>query len=118
MVFKRCASDMIEGLFAGTNSLLFAYGVTGSGKTYTITGQADNGGILPRSLDYLFKGIQHALIDKCVFKSDGKNGYYVQTSSNAQIEREIMSNSTPATDNFLENQPVCFLKFFKLMLVF
>lgn len=37
--------------------LLFTYGVTGSGKTYTMTGSAGQGGLLPRSLDMIFNSI-------------------------------------------------------------
>uniref|UniRef100_A0A915E9B2 Kinesin motor domain-containing protein n=1 Tax=Ditylenchus dipsaci TaxID=166011 RepID=A0A915E9B2_9BILA len=38
-VFNRCAVDLIEDLVKGKNSLLFAYGVTSSGKTFTMTGE-------------------------------------------------------------------------------
>lgn len=31
-VFERCGYDLVENLIKGVNSLLFAYGVTGSGK--------------------------------------------------------------------------------------
>lgn len=37
--------------------LLFTYGVTGSGKTFTMTGSPGQGGLLPRALDMLFNTI-------------------------------------------------------------
>lgn len=37
--------------------LLFTYGVTGSGKTFTMTGSPGQGGLLPRSLDMIFNSI-------------------------------------------------------------
>jgi len=37
--------------------LLFTYGVTGSGKTHTMTGSPGQGGLLPRSLDMIFNSI-------------------------------------------------------------
>lgn len=37
--------------------LLFTYGVTGSGKTFTMTGSPGEGGLLPRCLDMLFNSI-------------------------------------------------------------
>lgn len=37
--------------------LLFTYGVTGSGKTFTMTGSPGEGGLLPRSLDMIFNSI-------------------------------------------------------------
>lgn len=41
VVFERTALDLIENLVRGKNSLLFTYGVTGSGKTYTMTGNTE-----------------------------------------------------------------------------
>lgn len=38
--------------------LLFTYGVTGSGKTFTMTGSPGQGGLLPRALDMLFNTIE------------------------------------------------------------
>ena len=42
------------------NGLVFAYGVTNSGKTYTIQGKHDgqNPGILPRAIDVVFNSIR------------------------------------------------------------
>lgn len=37
--------------------LLFTYGITSSGKTYTMTGTPQDQGILPRCLDVLFNSI-------------------------------------------------------------
>lgn len=37
--------------------LLFTYGVTGSGKTFTMTGSPGQGGLLPRALDMIFNSI-------------------------------------------------------------
>ena len=45
----------------GYNGTIFAYGQTGSGKTYTITGGAeryDDRGLIPRSIQFIFKQIQ------------------------------------------------------------
>ncbi len=55
-------------LLQGQSGLLFAYGVSGSGKTYTIQGEEDEGedgngngegrGLVPRSIDVVFNSIQ------------------------------------------------------------
>ena len=39
------------------NTLLLAYGVTGSGKTHTVQGPSDDPGVLPRILDCMFNSI-------------------------------------------------------------
>lgn len=44
----------------GQSGLLFTYGVTNSGKSYTVQGGAktSEAGILPRSMDTIFNSIQ------------------------------------------------------------
>lgn len=37
--------------------MLFTYGITSSGKTYTMTGTPDDQGLMPRCLDVLFNSI-------------------------------------------------------------
>ena len=37
--------------------LIFAYGITGSGKTHTMTGTPSDSGLLPRCLDVIFNSI-------------------------------------------------------------
>jgi hypothetical protein len=46
---------LMQSAYDGYNVCLFAYGQTGSGKTFTIQGTESNPGIVPRSLDELFK---------------------------------------------------------------
>ena len=51
---------LIKDALEGQNGLLFAYGVTNSGKTYTMQGGNTDGsaGILPRTLDVIFNSIE------------------------------------------------------------
>uniref|UniRef100_A0A914RP65 Kinesin motor domain-containing protein n=1 Tax=Parascaris equorum TaxID=6256 RepID=A0A914RP65_PAREQ len=79
-IFERAALDLVEDVVRGKNSLLFTYGVSGSGKTYTMTGDVTEAtmGILPRTLDVLFNSLPN-LADKYVFRSDRKNGYVVMS---------------------------------------
>lgn len=44
-------------LFYGKSSVLFAYGVSGSGKTFTIQGTQENPGLLPRIIESVFASI-------------------------------------------------------------
>ncbi|XP_067888750.1 kinesin-like protein KIF20A [Heterodontus francisci] len=64
--FDGTVKDMVKQYLQGQNGLVFTYGVTNAGKTYTIQGTAKDGGILPRSLDMLFdhiKGRQYQKMD-------------------------------------------------------
>jgi kinesin family protein 23 len=56
-VFHTVTLPLIEDLLHGKNSLLFANGVTGSGKTHTMNGEHQDGGIIPRCLDVIFNSI-------------------------------------------------------------
>ncbi len=49
-VYDNTAKSMVDGLFAQQNSLLFVYGVSNSGKTFTIQGPQDKPGLLPLAL--------------------------------------------------------------------
>ena len=53
-VYLTTAQPLVDSLFEGRNCLLFSYGPTNSGKTYTIEGDTANPGILPRVLDEVF----------------------------------------------------------------
>ena len=51
-------SDCIDHVFSGGNALVFSYGPTNAGKTYTIEGTANAPGVLVRTLQTLFDAIQ------------------------------------------------------------
>jgi hypothetical protein len=53
-VYAVTAQPLVDSLFEGRNCLLFSYGPTNSGKTYTIEGDDANPGVLPRVLDEVF----------------------------------------------------------------
>lgn len=57
--FTHTTLPLVQDLLDGQNGLLFAYGVTNSGKTYTVQGGNTPGsaGILPRTLDVIFNSI-------------------------------------------------------------
>lgn len=58
--FVRSALPLVQHLLSGENGLLFAYGVTNSGKTFSIQGGRgeEEAGILPRTLDVVFNSIE------------------------------------------------------------
>lgn len=58
--FTKTTLPLVQDVLEGQNSLLFTYGVTNSGKTYTVQGDKERGnaGILPRSLDVIFNSIE------------------------------------------------------------
>lgn len=57
-VYKDTGYPIIESVLQGYNGTVFAYGQTGTGKTFTMEGKLDPPnlrGIIPRSFDHIFK---------------------------------------------------------------
>ncbi|CAO1384121.1 unnamed protein product [Diamesa serratosioi] len=91
--YSAVAQPLVESLIRGKNGLLFSYGVTGSGKTYTMTGNKQNRGIMPRCLDVLFKTISDYQAKKYVFKPDRLNGFDISSEADAMLDRQTEINS-------------------------
>ncbi|CDS43161.1 kinesin protein KIF20A [Echinococcus multilocularis] len=79
-IFKAVAAERVSDFLEGVNGLVFAYGTTSSGKTYSLqgrctafypsffpltsshiwsvrTGTAGNGGVIPRALECIFRSV-------------------------------------------------------------
>ncbi|GAB2263940.1 hypothetical protein Droror1_Dr00026074 [Drosera rotundifolia] len=49
-IFAKEVMPLIHGIFRGCNGTVFAYGATGSGKTYTMQGTDENPGLMPLAM--------------------------------------------------------------------
>ncbi len=78
IVFEDVVTPILEEMLAGYNCTIFAYGQTGTGKTYTMSGDmtdtlgllSDAAGIIPRVLYWLFQRLETDQIEcsvKCSF---------------------------------------------------
>ena len=78
--FGKTTLPLVRDALEGQNGLLFAYGVTNSGKTHTIQGGSGEGsaGIIPRTLDVIFNSIEDR-------HGDGKVRYHTAPSSNVYL---------------------------------
>ena len=65
-VYKTTTYNLLTKVLEGYNATIFAYGATGTGKTYTMVGDKSNLGIMIRAIKDLF-----ALVEG--MKSDEKN---------------------------------------------
>lgn len=64
-IYSSTAQTLIDPLFKGYNGCVFAYGATGTGKTYTMLGNSEKPGLCNLSLKEIF--------DKVDLKTDTKN---------------------------------------------
>nr|XP_054954847.1 kinesin-like protein KIF23 isoform X5 [Pan paniscus] len=87
-LFDVVANPLVNDLIHGKNGLLFTYGVTGSGKTHTMTGSPGEGGLLPRCLDMIFNSIGSFQAKRYVFKSNDRNSMDIQCEVDALLERQ------------------------------
>ncbi|XP_035784136.1 kinesin-like protein KIF23 [Anopheles albimanus] len=76
-VFDSVAQPLIDGLLRGHSGLLFAYGITASGKTHTMCALGKDRGIVPRCLEAIFSG-QAVEQDKVKIRENAKQQMYVQ----------------------------------------
>lgn len=62
-LYRHIALPIVEKAFQGYNGTIFAYGQTGTGKTYTMSGvpnQNDLKGIIPNTFSHIFAQISRA----------------------------------------------------------
>lgn len=66
-VYRLAAAPLVEQVFDGYNSTIFAYGQTGTGKTYTMTGDykvPELRGIIPNTFTHIFTQIANSSEDR------------------------------------------------------
>ncbi|KAF4125068.1 kinesin family member 11 [Geosmithia morbida] len=74
MVYDDTVKPILDDMLAGFNCTIFAYGQTGTGKTYTMSGDmtetlgmlSDEAGIIPRVLQNLFNKLELDDTENCV----------------------------------------------------
>ncbi|GLT44212.1 hypothetical protein SLA2020_181230 [Shorea laevis] len=79
-VYQKCISTIISGVVQGLNATIFAYGSTGSGKTYTMVGTRDDPGLMVLSL--------HTVFD--LIKSDKSSDEFEVTCSYLEVYNEVI----------------------------
>ncbi|KAB1271143.1 Kinesin-like protein KIF20B [Camelus dromedarius] len=89
--FQGCILQPVKDLLKGQSRLIFTYGLTNSGKTYTFQGTEENIGILPRTLNVLFDSLQERLYAKMNLKPHRSRDYL--RLSPDQEKEEVASKS-------------------------
>ncbi|ORE19140.1 kinesin-domain-containing protein [Rhizopus microsporus] len=110
--FNKTTLPLIQDVLRGENALIFAYGVTNSGKTYSIMGTKKQPGLLPRTLDVIFNSIDgflsdskvkpcmHSLVQTYIHDEEENRNIF----DNPNMEKEIWENrdttAIPIEQNF------------------
>ncbi|KAJ3393873.1 Kinesin-like protein kif9 [Entophlyctis sp. JEL0112] len=59
-VYEECATSIVKSVMEGYHGTIMAYGQTGAGKTFTMTGATENykhRGLIPRAISHIFREI-------------------------------------------------------------
>ena len=61
LIFSQTAQPILESVMEGYNGTIFAYGQTGTGKTFTMEGvpTPELKGIIPRTIEWIFNNIKN-----------------------------------------------------------
>lgn len=84
--FEGTIKDQVYDYLEGKNALIFSYGVTNAGKTYSIQGSQTDPGILPQSLSVIFQHIHGRQYEDMDLKPYLNND--VQRLGPDQVKRE------------------------------
>ncbi|KAL3320327.1 hypothetical protein Ciccas_000996 [Cichlidogyrus casuarinus] len=86
-IFSEVVSQQIDNFLIGKNELVFTYGTTSSGKTFTLLGNETEPGIVPHSLIQIFQSVN--VNDVCHFFPE--NNFNVKKITNAESS-QILAN--------------------------
>lgn len=84
--------DNLKKLPEGHNFTLLTYGASGSGKTYTLMGTVGSPGLVPRSLEYVFKLVDAA--QSPVYKP-AENGAEQLNYAEQDFELQVIDTNEP-----------------------
>ncbi|KAI4327280.1 hypothetical protein L6164_019760 [Bauhinia variegata] len=91
-VYSHSVSSVISGVVQGLNATVFAYGSTGSGKTYTMVGTEDDPGLMVLSL--------HTIFD--LIKKDKSSDEFEVTCSYLEVYNEVIYDLLERSSGHLE----------------
>ena len=104
-IFKETALPILESVMDGYNGTIFAYGQTGTGKTYTMEGIDNNTdkGIIPRAIDWIFDNIKNYTNQQFLVRCSFVEIY------NEEV-RDLLSRNTKAKLNVREKDKAFYLE--------
>ncbi|XP_026823072.1 kinesin-like protein KIF20A [Rhopalosiphum maidis] len=90
--FDTWVYDKVLRFLNGNNELLFAYGTTNAGKTFTIHGNINDPGMIPRTLLLVFNSLNKKLMSQCKYKPDKVIAAHILDEKLIEYEEDIRNN--------------------------
>ncbi|XP_061546729.1 kinesin-like protein KIF20B isoform X3 [Phycodurus eques] len=91
-LFQGTVKDLVKDVLHGGNSLVFTYGVTNAGKTFTFLGPDADAGVLPRSLDVIFSSMEEKVLTGMSIKPQ-RCREFVKLSEKQQAEEAAFKSN-------------------------
>nr|XP_046232599.1 kinesin-like protein KIF20A isoform X2 [Scatophagus argus] len=91
-VFEGSVRGLVRDVLGGGNCLVFTYGVTNAGKTFTFLGPDHDSGLLPRSLSVIFNSIEGRLYSRADLKPQRCRDYSRLTPDQQAAENSSKKN--------------------------
>ncbi|KAM9726328.1 uncharacterized protein kif20ba [Menidia menidia] len=91
-VFGGAVRGLVSDVLQGGNALLFTYGVSNAGKTFTFLGPEADVGLLPRSLALIFRSIEGRVFSSGSLKPQRRREFLL-LSREEQEEEEALRRS-------------------------
>ncbi|KAK4880193.1 hypothetical protein RN001_008339 [Aquatica leii] len=105
-LFDEVVKGKVLEFINGSNCTLMSYGASGSGKTFTIVGTSEEPGIIPRSLEYLFRTLP-TLPEVPLIKPNASGGISYMTEAKClkdKMDRQILLSKHTNMDCALHKQ--------------
>ncbi|RQM18916.1 hypothetical protein B5M09_009724 [Aphanomyces astaci] len=115
-LFEQTTYAIIEEALEGKNGLVFAYGVTNSGKTYTILGTPEHPGILPETFVTLFKKADNFRITASYVEIYNEKVYDLLATGQRRVFLQLLEKDGRVYVKDLEERPIKSYEEAKLML--
>lgn len=96
-IFDKVARPVTERFITqAKDGLIFTYGISGSGKTYTMEGLKSDPGLIYRSIDFVFNSIGSQQTMRGLIQNNGKNTYCIQDYIYPDLARAETPSAIPS----------------------
>lgn len=88
-MYLAAGKPLVDSFYSGQNGLIFAYGITASGKTFTMQGTPENPGLIRRIVLQLFQKVLNseaaAEAAAAAAAADGTEGFSMAGLGNQKL---------------------------------
>lgn len=103
-IFDEVGKPLVKQFLDGKDGLIFSYGITGSGKTYTMEGVRGNSGLIFRTIKCIFNSIGSQQTERGSVVTNGHNSYLLQDQEQLYPNLELTSATSKYSNYQSDNK--------------